>query len=504
MNLISRSSGLLARACLATTSLMVNCVSAAPANPLQYSVINLAPGSGVTLLNQRGQAAFATYASGTTINGFFDGQRVYPIGAAKSGDTVIGGLNDLGVVVGQFNDAATSAPFNYRAFSWTVDRGLRALPGAGPSMARAINRHNQIVGSTKGQAFYGRAFRWNPDGTAIDLGPLPASLSEALAINRSGMSVGYADVSRYDSHAVVWDGIGRATDLGTLGGTQSIATHINAQGQVLGSYYRDGVPGGFLWSRKGGMMKIMPDARTGVRTTALNDEGDVAANLQLVDGNGNFAYRPVLWSLAKGKRMLALAGAPYGSVDALNNNGGMVGYTERTDGGVPSRRAVLWNGVAPPLDLNARLYRAPAGLVLHAGKAINDRGDILAEANAGLVLLRPGTQGSNAPVLGPIVAASDVLAVGTVGDLSVAFTDTGVSESHTASASVDDRCPSEVPVVREVRGNGEVIVRHTFCQEGSFTVKVKVKDRAGNATEVHRQLSVVGAPVAQPGHGMAR
>jgi len=58
--------------------------------------------------------------------------------------------------------------------------------------------------------------------------------------------------------------------------------------------------------------------------------------------------------------------------------------------------------------------------------------------------------------------------------------------------------------VREARGNGEVIVRHTFCQEGSFTVKVKVTDRAGNATEVHRQLSVVGVSAAQAGRGIAR
>lgn len=504
MNLIFRCSGLLAWTCLSVPALMATCATAAPTNVLQYSVVNLAPGSGVALLNQRGQAGFATYSSGATINGFFDGRRVHQVGAAGTGDTVVSGLNDLGVVVGQFNDAATPAPFNYRAFSWTVARGLRALPGPGPSMAHAINRRNQAVGSTKGKAFYGRAYRWNPDGTAIDLGPLPASLSEAIAINDSGVAVGYADVARYDSHAVVWDANGRATDLGTLGGTQSIATHINTLGEVLGSYYRDGVAGGFLWSRRGGIVKIMPNARTGVRTAALNESGEVATNLEAVDGNGSSAYQPFLWSLAKGGRALPLGGAVRGSVDALNNRGGMVGYIERTAAEIPNRRAVLWSGMTTPVDLNARLHRAPAGLVLQAGKAINDRGDILADSNAGLVLLRPGTQGSDAPVLGPVVAASDALALGTVGDLSVAFTDTGASESHTASASVGDSCPSNAPVVREARGNGEVIVRHTFCREGSFTVKIRVRDRAGNATEVHRQLSVVGVPAAQAVSGLAR
>ena len=490
MKPLLRCSGLLARTCLLASPLLATAATAAPGSLPAYSVVNLAPGSGVALLNGRGQAAFATYSSGATINGFFDGRRVHPVGAPGGSDTVISGLNDLGVVVGQFNDAAAQAPFNYRAFSWTAARGVRALPGPGPSAARAINRRNQAVGSTQGKAFYGRAYRWNPDGTAIALGPLPASLSEATAINDSGVSVGYADVARYDSHAVVWDANGRATDLGTLGGTQSLATHINAGGQVLGSYYRDGVSGGFLWSRRTGAVKIMPDARAGVRAAALNDYGAVAANLEVTDGDGSLGYRPWLWSLARGGRALALAGATRGSVDALNNRGGMVGYIERSTAQAPNRRAVLWDGAAPPVDLNLRLHRAPAGLVLYAGKAINDRGDILADSNAGLVLLRPGMQGSAAPVLGPIVAASDALAPGVPGDLTVAFTDTDASETHTASASIDDACPAAPPVVREVRGNGEVNLRHTFCQAGSFTVRVKVTDRAGNATEVHRMLSV--------------
>jgi len=77
----------------------------------------------------------------------------------------------------------------------------------------------------------------------------------------------------------------------------------------------------------------------------------------------------------------------------------------------------------------------------------------------------------------------------------VAFTDTGMAESHTASASIDDGCPSEAPVVREARGSGEVIVRHTFCREGSVTVKVRIRDRAGNATEMHGTVAVGSGPV---------
>ncbi|UUZ50362.1 hypothetical protein LP420_10965 [Massilia sp. B-10] len=40
--------------------------------------------------------------------------------------------------------------------------------------------------------------------------------------------------------------------------------------------------------------------------------------------------------------------------------------------------------------------------MLRAGAAINDDGAILAYSNAGLVLLRPGKRGTDAPVLGPV------------------------------------------------------------------------------------------------------
>lgn len=90
---------------------------------------------------------------------------------------------------------------------------------------------------------------------------------------------------------------------------------------------------------------------------------------------------------------------------------------------------MLWSDVANPVDLNTRLYRAPAGLVLYAANAINDDGAIVADSSAGLVL-------------------------------------------------------------RERRGTGDVSLRHTFCKAGAFTVKIKVTDRAGNATQVQRRVTV--------------
>jgi uncharacterized membrane protein len=468
---------------------------AAPVRAAEYSVINLGPDASMTALNQRGQAAFGNPASDAPFNGFFDGSRVYTLGSFGRSFTYLTGLNNRGVVIGSAQD-----PFSDRqAFSWTVAGGMRLLPGTAAD-AFAINDCNQVAGAVdvSGQRPpYTRALRWNPDGTMTPLGPLPATFSAAWTINERGMTAGAADDERRYLRATVWDAAGRATDLGALGGPGSTATHINARGQVLGTAYRDRGAIGFLWSRQSGMVQIGPDA--GSRdVSALNDNGEVAGNNQVEDDVPGLHHSPFIWSIRRGMRPLPLAGAPYGRVDALNNRREMVGYVERTAAEWRSRRAVYWKDVANPVDLNTRLYRAPAGLVLYSASAINDNGSILANSNAGLVLLRPGRAGTAAPVLGPIAGATedDAVTSGDTVDFIVSFVDSAVAESHVASASVDDGCPQPMPSLRERRGLGDVSLRHTFCRPGFATVKVKVTDRAGNATQVQRRLFVLDRSVA--------
>jgi len=166
--------------------------AAAPFRGLEYSVINLGPDAGVTVLNRRGQAAFATWSADEIHKGFFDGQRVHTLPSLGGSFTFVRGLNNLGVVVGQSQDAS----LDYRAFSWTVARGMRALPGPTLADANAINNRNQVVGGVRGgpQSFYTRANRWDPNGALTNLGPLPARLSTAWAINDSGVSVGDSEV----------------------------------------------------------------------------------------------------------------------------------------------------------------------------------------------------------------------------------------------------------------------------------------------------------------------
>jgi hypothetical protein len=470
--------------------------AAAPARVVEYSVVNLGPDAGMAVLNGRDQVAFATWSSPDAIyNGFFDGTCVRILGSLGGPYTMLKGLNKQGVVVGQSQDAL----LDYRAFSWSVARGMRALPGPTLSDAYAINNLNQIAGVVRaeGQQFYTRANRWDPDGSLTRLGPPPARISTARAINDSGVTVGDSEIQFQDSHAMVWDRAGTATDLTTFGGSQSTATHINASGQVLGTYYKEGRGVGFLWSRQRGMVRIGPD--TGDQyVTALNENGEVTGNNLVVDSDPQYRYTPFIWSAGRGMRRLPVAGAPEGRVQALNNRREMVGYLERTLDDPGSRRAVYWNDVANPVDLNTRLYRAPAGLVLYSANAINDNGTIVADSNAGLVLLRPGRAGTAAPVLGAVAggAADGAVRLGDTVDFSVNFVDSAVAESHVASASVNDACPQAAPSLRERRGLGDVSLRHTFCQAGAFTLKVKVTDRAGNATQVQRRLFVTDPSVA--------
>lgn len=470
-------------------------VPGAPARAAEYSVVNLGPDASNVMLNERGQAAFVVSTGDEWRNWFFDGTRLHALGSFGRSFAYLRGLNNRGVVVGTAQN-----PFaRSEAFTWSVAGGMRLLPGSTSADAFAVNDCNQVAGTVEmpGPSFMMRASRWNADGRMTGLGPLPASFSAAYAINESGMTAGAADNDRRFLSATVWDATGRATDLGAFGGNSSSASHVNASGQVLGTAYRESSSVGFLWSRQTGMVQIGPDAGYG-DVTALNDNGDVAGNRQVVDDIPGLHHNPFIWSMRRGLRPLPTGGAPYGRAEALNNRREMVGYVQGTPMDALSRRAVYWNDMSTPVDLNTRLYRAPAGLVLYTARAINGNGSILADSNAGLVLLRPGRDGTAAPVLGPIAGLDENVGVrsGDTVDLTVSFTDSAVAESHLASASVDDGCPQSAPSLRERRGVGDVSLRHTFCRPGFATVKVTVSDRAGNATQVERRLFVIDRSVA--------
>ena len=454
----------------------------------QYSVVNLVSQDGMGVLNQQGQAAFTGYIGGETAIGFFDGKRLHTVHLPANGMglTHVHDLNDSGVAVIEANDPDAGFPLNARAFSWSLAKGGCLLTSSRAGSARAINKHNQIAGYVQVSGQSGRANRWNPDGSQTALGGLPTAYSEAMAINDNGLSAGY-----FDNRATVWDAKGTAIDLGAMGGTGAIASFLNAKDQAAGTFNAGGSSGVFVWSRKDGLALIGPFDRS-VKITGFNDHGQVAADRQIAQEGLTVTFAPFIWSAKRGLKMVPLAGAAHGRVDALNNRAEMVGYTQRVAFDNRSKRAMYWNDVSDPVDLNTRLYRAPAGLLLSAAMAINDDGTILAASNAGLVLLRPGRTGTAAPVLGPLTAppAADYATVGNTLDFAVNFVDGNPTETHVATASVNDGCPQTPPSLREVRGAGDVSLRHTFCQSGFFSLRITVTDQAGNATQSERQIYI--------------
>jgi hypothetical protein len=276
--------------------------AAARARVVEYSVINLGPDTGQAFLNARDQVAFATWTSPDNIyNGFFDGRRVHTLAFAGRVVYLRAGLEQPG----RRGGPVAGCLLDYRAFTWTAARGMRALPGPSLSDAHAINNLNQVVGAVRaeGQMFYTRANRWDADGTLTRLGPPPARLSAARAINDSGVSVGDSEVQFQDSHAMVWDRAGTATDLGLFGGTQSTATHVNASGQVLGTAYKE-----FAASASCGAVRPAWCGSARTRATSMSPRSTTTAKSRGTTWSQTtipgVITSPFIWSAARGMRSL--------------------------------------------------------------------------------------------------------------------------------------------------------------------------------------------------------
>lgn len=452
-----------------------------------YSVINLWPESGGTaLLNERGQAAFNSFNYYGATNGFFDGDRVHPIGTLGGTYTLVRGLNNLGVVVGSSEDAAPRS--NILGFTWTAAGGMRALPGTSVASAEDINDLEYIAGLNAESGISSRAVRWNPGGALVPFGPRPFSLSIAHAINRQNIATGYGDAASGAITAMLWDASGRRTDLGTLGGTRAFGLHINERTEVAGRSDTASSPNeqAFFWSRLTGMVPIDGGGPV-TDVTSLNDRSE-AVGYALRNDQRLFAYK---WTPTGG--LARLPGYPLADSFAsdINNAGEIVGTVQWPGGqGATFSRAVRWAGLATPIDLNSRLYRAPPGLVVQYGQAINEAGVILANSNAGLVMLRPGTRGTDAPVLGPITTLPRTVELGQDLTLTVNFIDNSPTQTHQASVVWTDGCPSPAPIVREAGGVGQVTLRHRFCGAGFQAVRVRVTDSAGRSTELVQDVTV--------------
>lgn len=186
----------------------------------------------------------------------------------------------LGLVVGPFSSGLTSAGATTAAAAPYTVQDLGTLPGDYASVAMGINESGDVVGWSAGPTG-ARAFIYTAEAGMTALpGLVGRPVTSARAINDARVVVGTASAGGTDAgHAVRWQA-GVPEDLGTLGtGTSSEARDVNATGTIVGSSGTDG--GGllgihaFAFTDASGMLDMTPGYDSG-HAEGINDDGDVA------------------------------------------------------------------------------------------------------------------------------------------------------------------------------------------------------------------------------------
>lgn len=487
------------RAAAPTLAATVGHVDATASLSASYSVVNLDPGaaSGAPAINAGNQVAFTTLRGGASHAGFFNGNIVREVGPFADVESYVAGLNGGGQTVGGTIDANAAAT----AFSWSEANGTAPLGTLGGAVVRpsALNALGQVTGWVDNPAppGFARAFVWSAATGARDLGALGGAGAVGEAINDSGMVAGTSPAADGMAHAFVWsDGAG-ILDLGTGGAIDSTARLINNAGQVAGTLRirrpnSNIVYHGYVWNQAAGMVDIGTLGGDYANISAINQAGQVTGNSRV---DCDACFHAITWSAAAGLADLGTLGGSYSDAFGINGNGEVVGWAESTAPGASPMRAFAWNAAQGMVDLNARLANAPPGLALTAALAISDNGAIVADSNAGLVLLMPGASGTDAPVAGPMTPEAPVVA-GTSVAFAVTFSDRNSTDRHSAVWSWNDGCGADS--VSKVRAPGTVRANHTFCAAGEYWVTFKVTDSSGRSTTVGRSIVVYEALAAAP------
>ena len=288
-----------------------------------------APGDGTLALgiNASGQVTGERLVDNGTYHAFlFSAGTMQDLGTLGGAYSSGAGLDSSGRVVGY----ATTIDGDYHAFLYSggTMQDLGTLGGKF-SRAFAINNDGQVVGWTY-TPFGTRAFLYS-GGTMRELGTLGGQNSFGIGINGSGQVTGWANTARYYGHAFLYSG-GTMQDLGTLGGLESYGYGINASGEVVGAaaYANSGgLVHAFLYS--GGTMR---------------DLGTLGSPTQ----------------------------TPSSKAVGINSHGEVVGVSVAGFGRV---HAFLYAG-GTMYDLNSLVVSGLGGATLLEAKAINDRGQIVA------------------------------------------------------------------------------------------------------------------------------
>lgn len=473
-----------------------------------YSVVNLDPAQSSLdpIINANNQVAFTGQRGQYYRAGFFNGDTIRAIGPFGGNESFALALNDAGQVAVDAPDAAGIMT----AYRWTETGGpvrLGALSATVETRAMGVNRGGLVTGYASRLApdEYSRAALWGDSGVAQDLGTLGGLWSFGMAINTAGTVAGSSQLADGTRHAFAWTAAGGMADLGTMGGSGSDARLINDAGQVAGFWSptaTDWPYHGFAWDAVHGMADIGTLGGETSFARAMNAAGQVAGFAELPPCENEYCAHAISWTRAGGLVDLGTLGGNYSDAFGINRHGQVVGWSQQDAAHFHIFHAFVWSAAEGMVDLNQRVPNIPAGLVLTSALAISDSGAIVADSNAGLVLLKPGAVGTDAPLVGPISPAGPVLVAKPV-TFAASFLDQNSGDRHSATWSWNDGCGSADDVLKAKTGTA-VHANHTFCKTGDFWVTLTVKDSGGRSTTVGRTVAVYPYwPVAAAAAGSA-
>lgn len=315
------------------------------------------------------------------------------------------------------------APGAAQAQRYTA-QDLGVLWWGGQTVGYGLNNSGQVVGASLTLSGW-RGFITGVNGVGMtELGTLGGNTSFAMAINDSGQVAGYATTAAMRNRAFLTGpgGIGM-TDLGTLGGAESFARGVNAQGQVVGNAGTRA----FVTGPNGvGMTDLSPVSTAIGQAFAVNNSGQVAGTVAVVSGGVQQAF--ISNPNGTGLMTLATPAVGYGYALALNASGqaavtiqpltgGAQAFITTTPGGPLAPLGTLGGSVTAALGINdlgavvgysflannaARAFvTGPQGagmvdlntlvslesVLLSEARAINERGQILANASNGRAYL---------------------------------------------------------------------------------------------------------------------
>ena len=300
------------------------------------------------------------------------------------------GLNENGAVVGRWKCPVSE---HSEAFVWTPDSGLTTLArrtGVRSASATDISDNGVIVGGYTVTNVGARGFVYE-GGIWTELPPVMeggGARSGAFAINNEGIVVGQRSVTQsfvpYTAYS--WTAADGFTDLGKNYGRYSRASDINDAGIVTGSIGPFLNDEAFYW--QGGKVALLGPIPGGFSSTAgaINHYGQIAGVGGMQRPTGEVVTRAFFWN--KGVMVVINPLPEYDTSTSrdLNDKAQVVGDGYKLDN-PNDRRGFLWlkNGLI--YDLNDLV---PAGTrVIRRGRAINNRGQIVADAGTETFLLSP-------------------------------------------------------------------------------------------------------------------